>query len=379
MFGGMRIFRKTRVPAAAFALLASLMAIAPAQAADITVVAREIPADAEVVVQVYDSANSFGDFRNPLREVRGARSADDRYRLADIPAGEVAILVYVDSNKNGIIDKNFIGIPKEPLGISNNYRPKGPPVFDSAKVTVTEGVDNLVDVEIYKVLGERGRLGVGAGVIGRSSPYVGSDTTVLQAIPAITYNGERLQWLGPNIQYGLLGSGKWRMAASASYRIGAYEEDDSPALAGMADRDSTLMAGLGVRYESDRGINMVLRYEHDVLDNIGGGSATARASKSFQFGWLRISPQLQLNWLSADLANHDFGVAASEATLARPAYDVGSFLSYELGMSSFIELTEEWRIVLNISAEKLPGEVADSPIVADDLLWKGFAAITYIF
>jgi outer membrane protein len=124
---------------------------------------------------------------------------------------------------------------------------------------------------------------------------------------------------------------------------------------------------------------MVLRYEHDVLDNIGGGSATARASKSFQFGWLRISPQLQLNWLSADLANHDFGVAASEATLARPAYDVGSFLSYELGMSSFIELTEEWRIVLNIAAEKLPGEVADSPIVADDLLWKGFAAITYVF
>ena len=379
MCGSMTMFRKTRVAGVSSALLAGLMAIAPAQAADITVVAREVPADAEVVVQVYDSANSFGDFRNPLREVRGTRSADDRYRLADIPAGEVAILVYVDSNKNGIIDKNFIGIPKEPLGISNNYRPKGPPVFDSAKVTVTEGVDNLVDVEIYKVLGERGRLGVGAGVIGRSSPYVGSDTTVLQAIPAITYNGERLQWLGPNIQYGLLGSGKWRMAASASYRIGAYEEDDSPALAGMDDRDSTLMAGLGVRYESDRGINMVLRYEHDVLDNIGGGSATARASKSFQFGWLRISPQLQLNWLSADLANHDFGVAASEATLARPAYDVGSFLSYELGMSSFIELTEEWRIVLNIAAEKLPGEVADSPIVADDLLWKGFAAITYVF
>jgi outer membrane protein len=364
---------------AASAVLAGVLTTTMAQAADVTVVARGVPPDAEVVVQVYNSANSFGDFRNPSTELRSPRTVDDSYQLTNIPPGEVAVLVYVDSNRNGIIDKNFIGIPKEPLGMSNDYRPKGPPVFDSAKISVTEGDNNLVEVEIYKVLGERGRLGVGAGVIGRSSPYVGSDTTVLQAIPAITYNGERLQWLGPNIQYGLLGSGKWRLAASAAYRIGAYEEDDSPALAGMDDRDSTLMAGLGVRYESDLGINMVLRYEHDVLGNIGGGTATARASKSFQLGWLRIAPQLQLNWLSADLANHDFGVAADETTLARPAYDVGSFLSYEVGMSSFIELTEDWRIVLNIAAEKLPGDVAASPIVADDLLLKGFAAITYVF
>ena len=348
-------------------------------AADVRVVARNVPANATVVVQVYDSANAFGDFRNPVREIRTARNEDDTYLLSDIAAGDVAILVYVDGNENGLLDKNFIGIPKEPLGISNNYRPKGPPVFDRAAVTVAEAVENVFEVDIYKVLGERGRLGVGAGAIGRSSPYIGSDTTVLQAIPAITYNGERLQWLGPNVQYGLSGSGKWRLAASASYRIGAYEEDDSPALAGMGDRDSTVMAGLGVRYEADNGVNWLLRYEHDVFDNIGGGSATARVSKSFQFGWLRVSPQLQFNWLSSNLANHDFGVALDEATLLRPAYDTGSALSYEIGMTSFVELTQEWRIVLSLAAEKLPSEVANSPIIADDLLYKGFAAITYVF
>jgi len=350
-----------------------------AHSADIAVTARDVPADATVVVQVYDSASSFGDFRDPIREVRSAKTSDDTYRLTGIPAGEVAILVYVDSNDNGLIDKNFIGIPKEPLGLSNNYRPKGPPVFDRAKVAVTASGANAFDVDIYKVLGERGRLGVGAGMIGRGSPYVGSDTTVLKAIPAITYNGERLQWLGPNIQYGLLGSGKWRLAASASYRIGAYEEKDSPALAGMGDRDSTLMAGLGVRFEAPGGINLVARYEHDVLDNIGGGTAVVRASRSFQFGWLRISPQLQVNWLDEELANHDFGVAPEDAISGRPAYDVGSVTSYEAGVSSFIELTEDWIIILNVSAEKLPDEIADSPIVADDLLIKGFAAVTYVF
>ncbi len=289
------------------------------------------------------------------------------------------MLVYVDENRNGLIDKNFIGIPKEPLGISNNYRPKGPPAFGRAKFTIDDGESISIDIEIYKVLGERGRLGVGAGVIARSSPYVGSDATVLQAIPAIAYNGKRLQWLGPNVQYSLLGTGRWRLAASASYRIGVYEENDSLALSGLGDRDGTLMAGLGFRLEVPGGANLSLRYEHDVLDKIGGGAATARISKGFQAGALRIVPKLQVNWLSADLTNYDFGVLPTATTLTRPAYNTGSSVSYEAGFGSFIELTEDWRIVLSLSAEFLPDEIVDSPIVGDDWVVKGFAAITYVF
>ena len=86
-----------------------------------------------------------------------------------------------------------------------------------------------------------------------------------------------------------------------------------------------------------------------------------------------------MNWLSADLTNYDFGVPPSAATLTRPAYDTGSSVSYEAGVGSFIELTEDWRIVLNVSAEFLPSEIVASPIVADDRVIKGFAAITYVF
>jgi outer membrane protein len=169
------------------------------------------------------------------------------------------------------------------------------------------------------------------------------------------------------------------LAASASYRIGVYEENDSPALTGLGDRDSTLMAGLGFRAEIPGGVNLVLRYEHDVLDRIGGGAATARISKGFQAGWFRFAPQLQVNWLSADLTNYDFGVPTSAATPTRPAYNTGSSVSYEAGFSSFIELTEDWRIILSLSSEFLPSEISTSPIVADDRILKGFAAITYVF
>ena len=350
-----------------------------AQSADLSVRVQGAPVDGTLILQVYDSPNAFGDFRDPVREIRASIQAENVYLIDDIPAGDIAVLIYVDENENGLIDKNFIGIPKEPLGISNNYRPKGPPVFGSASFAVSDEKSTTIDIEIYKVLGNRGNLGVGAGVIGRSSPYVGSDTTVLQPIPAITYTGERLQWLGPNVRYGLVGSGWWRLAASASYRIGVYEEDDSPALSGLGDRDSTLMAGLGLRFDVPGGINLSLRYEHDVLDNIGGGAANARISKGFQAGWLRIAPLLQVNWLSADLTNYDFGVPSTAATPDRPAYSTGSSISYEAGFGSFIELTENWRIVLSLSAEFLPDEIEASPIVADDRVLKGFAAITYVF
>lgn len=362
---------------AAFILLALLATMA--QSANLSVRVQDAPADGMLVIQVYDSPNAFGDFRDPAREIRTPTRADAVYRIDDVPSGEIAVLVYVDENENGLIDKNFIGIPKEPLGLSNRYRPKGPPSFERASFRIPEDGTTVVDIEIFRVLGNRGLLGIGAGVIARSSPYAGSDTTVLQAIPAVTYNGERLQWLGPNLQYGLLGSGRWRLAASASYRIGTYEESDSPILSGLGDRDSTLMAGLAFRLEMPGGINMLLRYEEDVLNRIGGGAATVRFSKGFQAGGLRISPQLQMNLLGADLTNHDFGVPASAATPTRPATDFGSSVSYEAGFTSLIELTEDWRIVLSLSAEFLPDEIFASPIVADDRVIKGFAALTWVF
>ncbi len=353
--------------------------ISLAQAADISVRVQGAPAEGVLVFQAYDSANAFGDFRDPVREMRTPVNSSSLYRIDEIPAGDIAVLVYVDENGNDVLDKNFIGIPKEPLGISNNYRPKGPPAFSRAMFEVNDGETATIDIAIYKVLGERGRLGVGLGVIGRSSPYVGSDTSVMKPIPAITYNGDKLQWLGPNVQYGLLGSGSWRLAASASYRIGVYEESDSPALIGLGDRDSALMAGLGFRVDIPGGLNMSLRYEHDVFNTIGGGAATARLSKGFQAGPVRFAPQLQVNWLSADLTDYDFGVPLSAATPTRPAHSIGSSVSYEAGIGSFIELTENWVVILSLSAEFLPDKIAASPIVTDDRVIKGFAAITYVF
>ena len=350
-----------------------------ALAAELSVQLENPPSSGTVALALFSSANTFGDLRDPARLETYTLDGRDRYVLTDIPAGEYALMVYYDENDNLKIDKNFIGIPTEPLGFSNNYRPKGPPSYTRAAFTLTRDETREFTVGLYRPLGKRGRLGVGVGAISRSSPYRDYDGGVTQVIPAITYNGERLQVLGPNVSFGLVGTGKLRLAAAGTYRLGVYEEDDSDYLKGMGDRDSTFMAGLALQAELPMGLDLALSYQHDVLDRIGGGQARVAIDKSFQLGTFRFSPEVGVNWLAQDLADYDFGVAQRKATAERPAYRVDSVFTVDVGIGMLYEITTEWLLVMNVAVEFLDNEITDSPIVDEDYVVKGFFAVNYVF
>ena len=348
-------------------------------ATELAVNLKTAPTEGTLIFQVYDAADAFGDLRDPAREIAVEARGDGEYRLSDLVSGNIAVLVYHDENANGILDKNFIGIPRETLAISNNYQPKGPPSFSRASFELSSESVQSIDLEMYRVLGDRGRVGLGLGVITRSSPYVGATQDVAQVIPAVTYVGERLQWLGPTLRFGLVGSNDLRLAVAADYRVGAYEEDDSPFLAGLGDRENTLLAGLGLQYEIAMGFELEALYQHDVLNRIGGGQANVRLSRGIPWGTTVFAPQIAWNWLSSDMSNHDFGVPVAAATPTRPAYEPGSTSSFEAGVGIFIELSEDWRIIVSVAAEVLDDDVTASPIVDDDTVIKGLAIVTYVF
>lgn len=69
----------------------------------------------------------------------------------NIPYGTYAISIYQDLDENGKLDANFIGIPKEPVGFSNDHRPKmGPPKFNGAKFDLAQQKLSLtVDMYTY--------------------------------------------------------------------------------------------------------------------------------------------------------------------------------------------------------------------------------------
>ena len=54
--------------------------------------------------------------------------------MKDIADGEYAITIIHDENDNGNLDTNFLGMPKEGVGVSNNAKGKmGPPGYEDSK------------------------------------------------------------------------------------------------------------------------------------------------------------------------------------------------------------------------------------------------------
>lgn len=49
-------------------------------------------------------------------------SSEARCDFEDVPAGTYALVVLHDENMNGRVDSNWIGIPKEGYGFSNDAR-----------------------------------------------------------------------------------------------------------------------------------------------------------------------------------------------------------------------------------------------------------------
>ena len=59
----------------------------------------------------------------------------------DVPEGVYALACYHDENDNGKVDTNFLGIPKEGIGASNNAKGfMGPPSFNNAQFKVTTNI-----------------------------------------------------------------------------------------------------------------------------------------------------------------------------------------------------------------------------------------------
>ena len=93
-------------------------------------------ASGNVYIAVYNSDDTWlGDDTVLQQKVAIAEALDGevvRTELA-LPPGEYAFSIFYDSNNNGKLDTNFIGIPKEPLALSNNARAKfGPPKYEDA-------------------------------------------------------------------------------------------------------------------------------------------------------------------------------------------------------------------------------------------------------
>lgn len=101
----------------------------------------------EVSLYVYTKENMHKvgkELRKITKEVTGSQM---QIVIENIPAGDYAVTCFQDLDKNKKLKTNFIGFPKEPVGLSNNPKIRlGPPSFKRAKITVA--ADKSLEINI---------------------------------------------------------------------------------------------------------------------------------------------------------------------------------------------------------------------------------------
>lgn len=89
-----------------------------------------------VACALFESAEGFPtDYLREATNVMVIKIRKDQARcdFEDIPPGTYAMVVIHDENMNGMLDTNFLGVPTEGYGFSNDARGVlGPPAFSAA-------------------------------------------------------------------------------------------------------------------------------------------------------------------------------------------------------------------------------------------------------
>lgn len=103
----------------------------------------------QVAVALFASADAFPDqkkaFAGRLTKIEGGRAA---VRFEGVRPGKYAVAVLHDENQNSKMDFNFLGMPLEGYGFSNDASaPFGPPSFKAAAFVLTPR-DSFVPVRM---------------------------------------------------------------------------------------------------------------------------------------------------------------------------------------------------------------------------------------
>ena len=89
-----------------------------------------------IYIAVYDSSDAWLGPDTVLERqvvIADALAGEVVSTDLELPPGDYALSIFYDRNGNGDLDTNFIGIPKEPIAMSNNATGKyGPPKYKDA-------------------------------------------------------------------------------------------------------------------------------------------------------------------------------------------------------------------------------------------------------
>jgi uncharacterized protein (DUF2141 family) len=110
------------------------LAANPVAAADLVMVVQAVRSEqGQVKLMLFEREEGFRK-EDKARQVLALPAAKGEISATfkDLPPGRYAVVAYHDENANGKLDLRFGMFPKEGYGLSNNFKPSGPPKFKDA-------------------------------------------------------------------------------------------------------------------------------------------------------------------------------------------------------------------------------------------------------
>ncbi|CAI3794494.1 MipA/OmpV family protein [Rheinheimera sp. MM224] len=223
---------------------------------------------------------------------------------------------------------------------------------------------------------------VGAGA-GYMPVYEGSDEFEVIPVPVLSAEYKNGLFFA-NVRHGIgsypLRGENYKLGLSIGYGSGRDEKDDRTNLQGMGDIDPSATANLLAEYDW-----AMFKFSAKLSAGLSEGYGTTAELKTEARYPLSSSIILMAavaaNWGDEDYMNSRFGISAEQAVLSgySPFQAEAGVSSVGLSLGFTYLLSKQWNLTLMAKADKLNGELMDSPLVKEDLLPAVFLTTSYRF
>ncbi|MBT0569896.1 MipA/OmpV family protein [Curvibacter sp. CHRR-16] len=202
---------------------------------------------------------------------------------------------------------------------------------------------------------------VGVMAMSNTKPYKNFDNKN-QIWPLVTYENRWVRVMGPGLDVKLGRTGSVSYALTLSYAGDGYQSGDSPYLAGMHDRNSSVWVGGKVHWRNDWA-NMGATWQGDASSYSQGQKFQLSIDKRFAAGPIGISPKLAVTWLDKNYVDYYYGVTASEVRADRPSYTGSATTNTELSIRVDYPISRADMVFLDTGVTRFGNAIQDSPLI----------------
>ena len=106
-------------------------------------------AGGKMSIALFDNAEDFSSKESYVAAIEVPVKSDAfEYRFENINQGTYAMAIFHDLDENGKLTTNWIGMPKEPFGFSNDAKGRmGPPDYEDALFKVNQDIEIVINLK----------------------------------------------------------------------------------------------------------------------------------------------------------------------------------------------------------------------------------------